>query len=373
MIVYRRRQTPVAARAVFPLTEATVARISRAALLATISVASITVVACRIELGAPERAPRGTGGPSGSVLIYTSMYRPVIDSLTALFESKLPAIKVEWLQSGSEKIATRIDAELAAGESPADIVMTSDPFWYERKKREGAFRPYASIRALSIPRELVDKSGAFVTSRLSVMVLAYNERLVKADEAPSSFEDLFSPRFAKRITIADPLSSGTTFSTLAFIADAHGPEIIDRMKASGTIASGGNSAAFARLESGEQQVGFVLLENVLEGRRNGSPIAFRLPAEGAILIPGPIAILKTSHNPIAAEAVYDLLLSPDAQALIVKGDLHSPFEDIAPPQGAPPLDALMKSRFQWAPDFVERAINGQDELKRRFARVMGGR
>jgi iron(III) transport system substrate-binding protein len=331
--------------------------------------------ACRIELGAPENAPRSSSNgslPSGSVLIYTSMYRPVIDSITQVLEAKLPSVKTEWLQSGSEKIATRVDAELAAGESPADIVMTSDPLWYERKKREGAFLPYASIRSLSIPRELVDKNGAFVTSRISMMVIAFNERAVKPEDAPDTFEDLFSARFAKKITIPDPLSSGTAFSTLSLLIDAYGPGFIDRIKSAETIASGGNSAAFTRLESGEHQVGFVLLENVLQGRRNGSPVGFKIPKDGAMLIPGPIAILKTSHNPVAARAIYDLMLSDDVQQLVVKGDLHSPFDHIAPPTGAPPLSSLLGSRFRWTPEVVDRAMGHAEETKKRFARVMGG-
>lgn len=342
-----------------------------------LAVASLGVaLGCRVEVGAPQDARRaGVDGaaPSGTVMIYSSMYRSVIDAIAPLLSARLPAVKVEWLQSGSEKIATRLDAELAAGGSGADIVMTSDPLWYERLKRDGHFLPYASIRALSIPRVWVDPDGAFVTSRLSTMVLAYNERLVKESSAPDSFEALFSERFRGQVTTPDPLGSGTTFSTLVFLFDQSGPQILERMKAAQTVAAGGSSAAFTRLESGEHRVGFLLLENVLEGRRRGAPIAFKIPKEGAVLIPGPIAILKKAHNPVAARAVYDLLLSPEVQRAIVAGDLHSPFEELDPPRGAPPLRSLEETRFQWSAAFVERAIGRTEEIKRKFVEVMGGR
>jgi iron(III) transport system substrate-binding protein len=336
-----------------------------------------SVGACRIELGAPERGSRAAQGagdaPAGRVMIYTSMYRQVIDAVTPVLKAELPAVEVEWLQAGSEKIALRLDAELAAGDTPCDLIMTSDPFWYERLKAAGELSPYASIRALAIPRPFVDKDGAYATSRLSTMVVAFNERFVKLEEAPESFDDLFSPRFRRRVTIPDPLASGTTFSTLAFLVDVHGLEIIDRMKSAEVVASGGNSSAFARLESGEQQVGFVLLENVLQGRRNGSPVAFRVPKDGAILIPGPIAILKRTRNPAAARAVYDLLLSSEIQAEIVKGDLHSPFEGVPPPPGAPALEALSGGRYLWTTAFVARTAGRAEEIKKRFADAMSGR
>lgn len=337
-------------------------------------VALFALCACRIEVGPPEQKcdPAAGGAPSGEVLIYTSMYRSVIDEVDPLLEAKLPGVRVEWLQSGSEKIATRLDAELAAGSTPADIVLTSDPFWYERKKREGHFLPYASLRALALPRDFVDRDGAYMTSRISTMVLVYNARLVAEADAPASFDDLFSAKWKGAVTIPDPLASGTSFTTLAFLVDSFGESIITRMREARTVAAGGNSAAMTRIEAGEQKVGFVLLENALQAKRSGAPIEYRIPKEGAVLIPGPIAVLKISDNPVAARAVYDLLLSDELQALIVKGDLHSPFQALKPPDGAPPLAELMQTKLQFSPAFLERSYERAESLRKKFSEIMGG-
>jgi iron(III) transport system substrate-binding protein len=296
----------------------------------------------------------------------------VIDQVDPVIESRLSGVTVEWLQSGSEKIATRLDAELAAGQTSADLVMTSDPLWYARKKRDGHLEPYAPLRALAMHRDFVDPDGAFVTSRLSTMVIAYNSRLVQEPDAPRSFRELFSERWRGKVTIPDPLGSGTAFTTLMFLVDAFGEEIIDRMKAVETVASGGNSAALSRLEAGEHQVGFVLLENVLAARAKGSPIAFAVPEEGPVLIPGPVAALTLSRNPAAARAVYDVLLSPEVQTLIAAGDMHSPFEAVAPPAGAPTLEKLLAGRFRWTREFIDTASARSEHIQRRFAEVMGG-
>src|SRR5687768_6707907 len=300
------------------------------------------LAACRVEIGPPERRTENTEGaekPSGKITIYTSMYRPVIEELEPLLHKELPAVEVEWLQAGSEKIATRLDAELSAGAPRADLVMTSDPLWYERLWRDGHLLPHASLRALAMPRELVHPEGAFVTSRISTMVIAYNERAVKPEEAPATFDDLFTERWSGEVTTPDPLGSGTAFTTLAFLV-ARNPSVIDRMKAARTIASGGNTTAITRLESGEHAVGFVLLENVLMARQAGSPLAYVVPREGAVLIPGPIAILRKSGNPRAARAVYDFMLSELAQQAIVRGAMHSPFAQVPAPSGAPALETL---------------------------------
>ncbi len=331
-----------------------------------------TGLACRVEMGPPGGQAQTEGPVSGSVMIYTSMYRHVIDAIEPQLKAALPQVKVQWLQGGSEKLATRLDAELSQKAPRADLIMTSDPLWYERKKREGHLLPYASVRALAMPRELVDREGHFVTARISTMVLAYNNRKVSEADAPRSFAELFSERWRGKVTMPDPLGSGTTFTTLAFLAHHEGPDIIDRMKQAQTIASGGNSSTITRLESAEHLVGFVLLENVLKARTRGAPISYKLPQEGPVLVPGPIALLRGSPNPKAAKAVYDLLLSPKIQALIVKGDMHAPFEDLQAPAGAPKLDALLKTRYRWSPKFIESAVEKAGALRKRFAQVMGG-
>lgn len=334
-----------------------------------------TAAGCRVEVGSHDPGERSSSegdAPSGPIVIYTSMYRSVIDALDPPLKEALPSVEVEWLQGGSEKIATRLDAELRAGGPKADIVMTSDPLWYERLKREGHLLPYASLRALQIPRDLVDRDGAYVTSRISTMVLAYNERLVSAGEAPKSFEELFSERWRREVTMPDPLGSGTAFATLSFLVEAFGHDTISRMKAVQAVPSGGSSSVIGRLESGEHKVAFVLLENVLSAQRNGSPIAFKVPREGAVLIPGPIAILRSSRNPRAARAVYDFLLSETAQKAIVAGDMHSPFDTLPAPRGAPAFDALLEGRFRWTRGFVDRAMQRTDETRKLFAEVMGG-
>lgn len=337
--------------------------------------AAVLIAACRVEIGPPGGAAQveSSEEPSGQVMIYTSMYRRVIDEISPYLDAHLPGVRVEWLQGGSEKLATRLDAELAAGAPRADLIMTSDPFWYERLKREGHLQPYASIRALAMPRALLDRDGAFVTSRISTMVIAYNERLVERADVPQNFDELFLPRWRGRVTTPDPLGSGTTFTTIAFLVHRHGDALFERIKAAQTVSSGGNSSTLTRIESGEHRLGFVLLENVLAARRRGSPVAYRVPERGAVLVPGPIAILKGTRNPRAARAVYDLLLSPPVQKMIVLGDMHSPYEDVPAPAGAPELSVLLKTEHQWTPEVVDALVKRAPEIRQRFAQVMGGR
>jgi hypothetical protein len=116
---------------------------------------TIALAACRIETAAPggNAAASGAFTPSGEVWVYTSMYHPVIDALDPLIRRVLPQVNVRWYQAGSEKVANRLDAELAAGGTPADLLLTSDPFLYERLKRR-------RIHALRFAQRAADPARA---------------------------------------------------------------------------------------------------------------------------------------------------------------------------------------------------------------------
>ena len=77
-----------------------------------------------------------------TVTIYTSIYEHVIAALEPVLREAFPDIDVRFFQRGSEDVAARLNSEIAAGRVGADLVMTSDPFWYQELKEAGHLLPY---------------------------------------------------------------------------------------------------------------------------------------------------------------------------------------------------------------------------------------
>lgn len=48
-----------------------------------------------------------------------------------------PHLKIHWFQAGSEDIATKINTELMAGEAKADLLISSERFWYQELHDNG--------------------------------------------------------------------------------------------------------------------------------------------------------------------------------------------------------------------------------------------
>jgi iron(III) transport system substrate-binding protein len=335
---------------------------------AALALAFLSLAGCRIETAAPQATGpvAADGAPRGEVWVYTSMYRHVLDAFEPLLKQRLPEVTVKWVQGGSEKVSSRLEAELAAGGSQADLLLTSDPFLYARYRSEGRWLRYASPNGLRTPRSLVDLDGHFAAARLSTMVLVHRE----GEAAPESFAALADPKWKDAVALGDPLTSGTAFTWAVFTWRTLGKDAFQKLRDNGARVAGGNAAVLQKVEGGEAKVGVVLLENVLAARARGSRVAVAWPSDGAVLVPGPVGILKTGRNPGAAKAVVDVLLSPEGQALIVeKGDMHGVDPRAPGPKETQPLDWLLPRTQPWSEELLAAGLTEGEAIKDAFSKA----
>jgi iron(III) transport system substrate-binding protein len=312
------------------------------------------LLSCRVEVGRPAQVQAEE--PTGPVQlwVYTSLYQEVIDQLQPAAKQALPDVELLFFQGGSEKVAQRWEAEHEAGGSRACLIATSDPGWYVDLSRRGLLRTYITPRALDLPRPWVRPTWA--TVRLGMMVMAST-----VEPAPSAFRELVDPAWRDRYSSGDPLSSGTTFTTVSAWERIYGEEHSARLQQNGWVKAGGNSAVLGRMESGERPIGVLLLENLLLKPGRARVI---WPEDGAVPIPGPLAIPSDCPSPAAAERVYDWLFSDAAQQLIVQGAMYSPFPELPPPKGAPALSEL--HQMELPADFLDWMASGSEARKQRL-------
>lgn len=334
-------------------------------------------VGCEFHVGPLQTAPAeqegvaNQGQPQGEVWIYTSIYQSVIEELGPLLEKELPGVKVQWYRAGSEKVATRLSTELRAGGSQADLVLISDPFWYAHLKEEGKLAQHVNVDMLALPRDYLDTEGYYATCRVSTMVIAYHPEMITEQEVPQTFQALIDPKYKDKVTLGDPLSSGTHFTTTAFLSRRYGWSFYETLRQQGALASGGNSSVLRRIEGREYPIGVVLLENVLANQAQNSPVRYVLPKDGVITIPGYASLLSGSDNPQAARAVYDLIMSRPGQEAMARGQMHSANPAVAPPKGAPPFEEMVQGGgFAWSPQVIQEVKEQSSQIKTRFDEIM---
>jgi iron(III) transport system substrate-binding protein len=318
----------------------------------------------------------GCGGASSSreFWIYTSIYKEVYPLFEPGLTAAFPDVDFQWYQSGSEKIAAKILAEEKGGGTRADLLMTSDLFFYQELKQLGRLLTLEGPVFDSVPEELRDPDGAFAVIRIPLMVIAYHRELVTGDEVPASFADLLDPRYKGRLTMPSPLESGTTLTTALYLYQHFGETYFAGLRANDVLSAGGNGATLSRIQSGERPVGIVLLENILQAKERGlESVELVIPEEGALPIPSPLAIFQPADDgdggrEALARRVLDWFLSPPARAIVVKGWMHTAFPDDPPPAGAPPLRELRL--HPWDLATFERWGQERQEVKSSFQRIV---
>ncbi len=308
---------------------------------------------------------------SGPTLwIYTSIYPHVVEDMKVKVAAKFPGVDIKWYQGGSENVAAKVNSELLSGKTQADLIISSDLFWYEDLRAKNQFLAYDSPMAAKVPPQFKDPGHFWSASRVPVMVVAYNSDVYSAADAPKSFADLALPKFKEKVAMPSPLESGTAFTAVALISRKLGWDYFARLRANGAIAAGGNSAVMARIESKERPVGMVLLENVLTTRKRNPKIVAVYPTEGAVTIPSPIAITASTAQPELAKQVYDYFFSKEAQEALTKGDMYSIFTEIAPPQGAEPWMKVLAASMPWDLKLIAEVRAQRDQIKQQFSKLM---
>src|SRR5437764_4962446 len=127
----------------------------------------------------------------GKLAWYTSVDLPVAEKIARAFEAKYPGVACRVERAGAERVFQRIGQEYGSRIHAVDVVNSSDASHFVVWKREGLLAAYVPEDvARFYPVEHKDSDGLFATWRAWLSVIAYNTRLVKAEEAPKSFADL---------------------------------------------------------------------------------------------------------------------------------------------------------------------------------------
>lgn len=305
---------------------------------------SVAVAGCG---GGDKKADQKDAGVKGEVMVYTSIYPDIIDTMCKPNIAKaFPGLKVNWFQGGTEKVKAKIGGEITAKKIGADLLMVADPSYYLTLQKNKLLLPYVSKEAGAVISDK-DKDGNWHAVRISNMIIAYNEKKLTKDQAPKSWKDLTDPKWKGKIAMPNPMLSGTAYVAVGALADKYGWEYFDQLKANGIRVEEGNSAIQNKLLTGEYAAAMILEENILKVReKKKEPLAIAYPTDGVVSVPSPIAIFNTTKNPEGAKAVVDWWLSKEGQTAVTKGWMHSVRGDVAAPNGAEETKKLNDGRVK---------------------------
>jgi len=261
-----------------------------------------------------------TAAAQGEVVVYCTVQEEWCRPMVAAFE-KATGIKVLMTRKSSGEFYAQIKAEAANPRGDIWWGGTGDP--HLQAAEEGLTEPYKSPRMGELQawavRQWEASKGRTVGVYAGALGYSYNTDQLKKRNiaAPKCWSDLVKPEFKDEIQVANPNSSGTSYTMLATLVQLMGEDkAFDYLKAlhkniNQYTKSGAAPARAAA--TGESLVGITFQHDAVVQAVNGAPVAIVSPCEGTGYEIGSMSIIKGARNLEAAKKFYEWALTAQAQ------------------------------------------------------------
>jgi iron(III) transport system substrate-binding protein len=264
---------------------------------------------------------------SGTVVVYSSVDEVFARPVAERFGEET-GIDVRLVPDTEETKSTGLVNRLIAEQQrpQADVFWSGDPVRAALLKARGISAPYDSPAARDLPPEYADPDRHWTGFSARARVLIYNTNLVGAGETPQSVMDLLDPRFAGRITLADPLFGTTSMHAAALfevLGDTEARAFFEGFIANGGAILSSNGEVRRRVVAGDFALGITDTDDFNIARQEGQPVGIVYPDQGGmgtLIVPNAAVLIQGGPNPEAGMRFIDYLLSPETERALAESE-----------------------------------------------------
>lgn len=302
--------------------------------------------------------------PTRTVVVFTAHDRVYSEPILRAFEARTGISVKPVYDAEAAKTTGLINRLLARRDDPeCDVLWNNEPVQTEALAQAGVLEPYRSPSAARIPEPFRDSAGRWTGFAGRLRVFVYNKQKFPRTAPPASLAAFTDPARRGQGVIALPYY-GTTFTHVAVLHERLGREGLSewlrRTQANGTAFAPGNGAAVDLVASGERWFGLTDTDDARVAMLEGKPIGVAIPdpADGAILIPNTVALIKGAPHAEPGKQLIDFLLSAEVERKLAEmpgaqiplgadlADVEMPWSAMlkdAPPRDLP-IEAIARSR-----------------------------
>jgi iron(III) transport system substrate-binding protein len=267
----------------------------------------------------------GAANAQGNLVLYCANQIEWCQAVVTAFEKKT-GIKVAMSRKSSGEWYAQIKAEASNPKGDVWWAGTGDP--HLQAAEEGLTDVYKSPMLAELQDWAVkqaEQSGyRTVGVYAGALGFGYNTEQLKKKGLTelTCWKDLLDPKLKGEVQVADPNSSGTSYTMLATMVQLMGEDRgFDYLKAlhkniNQYTKSGAAPAKATAL--GETTVGIVFQHDLVTQVVAGAPMKVVAPCEGTGYEIGSMSIIKGARNLENAKKWYDWVVSVEAQTVLVQ-------------------------------------------------------
>ena len=332
---------------------------------------NLAKIALSALLSATALAAAGDASAQGRLNLYCSVQEDWCQLMQTEFE-KATGVKVAMTRKSSGETYAQIKAEK---DNPRGDIWwggTGDP--HLQAAEENLTAAYESPRMKEMQDWSVQqwKTGKQRTVGIYAGALGFGfntELLAKKNlPEPKCWADLVKPEYKGEVQVANPHSSGTSYTMVASLVQILGEngafDYLRKLNTNVNQYTKSGAAPIVAAGRGETLIGIVFMHDAITQAVRNFPIKTVAPCEGTGYEIGSMSIIAGARNMDSARKFYDWALSAEAQALGAKAQSYQvPSNRNAPtPPQAPRLSDVKLINY----DFQK--FGSSDERKRLLTR-----
>jgi iron(III) transport system substrate-binding protein len=269
------------------------------------------------KLPAAQRQKRLEDGArrEGVFKFYGISQAALLNGYTQGFMKRYPFIKAEFWRGSGNKLVFRTMTEHKTGQLDTDAVLVGTENVMSLK-RGGIWARYHSPESQFFPKEFTDKDGYWHGDSLGVSAIAYNNRLVKKEEAPRGYDDLLQANWKGALSI-DLEPERALMGWLVAWGEAKTRSFVNGLMKNGASVRRGHTLQAQLLCAGEFKAAVEIYPDaILRMKQNGCPanLVFANPTPSHIS--GAIGIYANAPHPHAAALFVDFMKSVEGAKIL---------------------------------------------------------
>lgn len=274
-----------------------------------------------------EEAAQAESKASNELVIYSPNTDTEVNAIIPAFE-KATGIKVILQSMGTGDVLARINAEKENPQADLNWGAINVAFY---NSNPDLWEQYVSPNEKNLPDAYKSYNGFFTYTKLSgsaALLLnldVFKELGLNPDDF-DGYEDLLIPELKGKIAMGDPTASSSALAELTNMLlvmgekpyDEKAWEFVEKFigQLNGTILSS-SSQIYKATADGEYAVGVTYEDPAIGLLEDGAKnVKVVYPKEGAVWLPGGIAIIKNAPNMENAKKFVDFIISEEGQQLL---------------------------------------------------------